>query len=431
MRKFRAARLGTACVLALGFVVYGGISVSASSASSPSPATTASAITAATLKFAEGYTGAKPGRANPSLSPIHIGFTTNSGGSPSFPENIAAQKAFIAFINDDLDGVDGHPVDADTCFIAVEEDGLKCGSTFLADKDVVVEQALMVVGNASLYSTITPKIPVLIGTTSASQDYVNKDSVSYAGGVPAVLYAMAAAGKKYYHAKSGALISVNNAGGTASMETYAQPDMKALGLTYKPTVYYPEAPTTPDIVSAVEASGASSAGFIYFDPSAPGECLSLYDALKELNLKTPVETTPICNSSSFVSAPGVVLSNWQIWGFSQNPRVSGNTQVNAFNNIMAAGGAASYESVGFATSVGEDYLTLDKFFNELGPTKINPTTVAAKLLSFKGPAFLVPGPEDCTKPPFPASPTICSRESVGSVVTKGVWKTLGAISFNG
>ena len=429
MRKFRSARFGAACALALGVAAYGGISISSSAASTPTA--TASSVSAASLKFALSYTGGKAGKANPKLSPIRVGFTTNNGGVPSFPENIAAAKAFTSFINNNLDGVGGHPIKLDSCYIQTEEDGLKCGSQFRANKDVVVNQALLVVGNASLYSTISPKIPVLIGTPSASQDYSTKNVYNYSGGGPAVLYAMAADAKMHLNATSGALISVNNAGGTASMTTYAEPDMKKLGLTFKPTVYYQESPTTPQIVSAVQASGAASASFIYFDPSAPTECLSLYQALKELGLNTPVESTPICNAASFVDAPGVTLSNWRLWGFSQNPRVSGNVQVNAYNQIMAAGGQAQYEAVGFATSVAEDLLTLDKFFNKLGASKINPTSMSKAISTFTGPAFLVPGPENCTTPPFPASPTVCSRVSVGSVVTNGVWKTLGGLTFNG
>ncbi len=433
MRKLRSRRVVTAGLLMLGIAAYGATSISSSLAATPRAKATpaASKVSSASMKFALAYTGAKAGKANSKLSPIRIGFTTNSGGSPSFPENIAASKAFTAFINNHLSGVDGHPVVLDSCYMTTEEDGLKCGSQFVSHKDPVVNEALAVVGNASLYSAVSPKIPVLIGTPSASQDYSDKNAYTYSGGGPAVLYAMAADAKAHLHATSGALISVNNAGGTASMTTYAQPDMKALGLTYKPTVYYQEAPTTPDIVSAIEASGASSASFIYLDPSAPSECLSVYDALKELNLNKPVETTPICNASSFVNAPGVTLSNWRIWGFSQNPRVSGNKQVDAFNQIMAAGGAGSYATVGFSTSVGEDLLTIDKFFNELGPKKISAKTMSAKIKGFAGPAFLVPGAESCAKPPFPASPTTCSRVSVGSVVTNGKWKTLGALTYQG
>jgi branched-chain amino acid transport system substrate-binding protein len=441
MRLYRRVVSGCAvCVVASCALTACGSSSSSSSsaassgaASSGSSSTTAttgtasSSISQASISFGLQYTGGKAGKADPSLSPIHVGFTTNLGGSPSFPENVAAANATTSFINDNLGGIGGHRLVLDTCYMQSEEDGQKCGANFAGARVPVVEQALAVIGNASLYKTLAGKAPIIIGTTSAGPDYTTKGAYSFTGGGPAVIYAMAK-DTKNLGAKKAALLSVDNPGGKFTMQTYAEPAFKQLGVSFNKTVYYGEAPTTPDIVSALQAAGGSSADVIFFDPSAPGECISLYDAMKQLGIKKPVESTPICNAPSFINATGGGPENWRLWGFSENPRVASEAEVQVYNNIMEAYGAAAYKYVGFANSVVRDLLTIDKFMTAVGPTNITPDALTAQIKQFPGPAFLIPGPVKCGSPPSPASPSVCGNVSVGSTYKSGAWQSLGAIA---
>jgi branched-chain amino acid transport system substrate-binding protein len=168
---------------------------------------------------------------------------------------------------------------------------------------------------------------------------------------------------------------------------------------------------------------------IFFDPSAPTECISLYNALKQLGINKPVEATPICNAPSFITATsGGGPLNWRIWGFGENPRVTSDPQVQVYNAIMDAYGGSAFKYVGFAPSTVRDLLTIAKFMNELGPTKITPAALTAKIKAFSGPAFLVPGPQSCGKPPSAASPSLCGTESIGSVYKSSGWSSLGGIA---
>jgi branched-chain amino acid transport system substrate-binding protein len=408
-------------------------SATSSSAASSSSAPTTNATPAAAgtvsqsaIAFGVQYTGGKAGKADASLSPIHIGFTTNIGGSPSFPENVAAADATTSFINDNLGGIAGHPLVLDKCFMQSEEDGQKCGADFTAKNEPVVNQALAVIGNASLYKTLAGKIPIIIGTTSAGPDYSTPGAYSFTGGGPAVIFAMAK-DTKNLGAKKVALLSVDNPGGKFTMQKIAEPAFKQLGVSFNKTVYYGEAPTTPDIVSALQAAGGSSADVIFFDPSAPTECISLYNALKQLGITKPVESTPICNAPAFIDSTGGGPENWRLWGFSQNPRVTSDPQVQVFNEVMDAYGGSKYKYVGFANSVVRDLLTIDKFMTAIGPTHLTPTALTAQIKAFPGPVFLVPGPMHCGSPPSAASPSVCGNVSVGSTYKSAAWQTLGAI----
>ena len=84
------------------------------------------------------YVGGPGGEADPSLTPIKIGWLNQQGGpvEVSATATVGAQIA-AGFINEHAGGIDGHPVEADACFIATsEEQGQQCGQQIANDQAV-------------------------------------------------------------------------------------------------------------------------------------------------------------------------------------------------------------------------------------------------------------------------------------------------------
>jgi branched-chain amino acid transport system substrate-binding protein len=434
----RVARKG----VALMCVVAGATALSAcgsddnestgTGASAASTQTTAAAdgaaagkLDAASIALGVQYTGGKAGKADASLKPISIGFVTQKGGTPSFPEQEAAADATVEFINEHAGGIDGHPVKLEKCFIQSEEDGQRCGAE-LVDKGVpVIHMALAIIGNASLYKTVAGKVPVLVGSTSTGPDSASKGVYSFSGGGPAVIYAMAQDVKEL-GAKNTALVSVGNPGGKFTMEKIAVPALDQLGVKHSKTVYYADDATTPDIVSSIQNAGGTSADVIFLDPSGPQQCTSTWDAMKQLGIKVPVVTTPICNADSFVEHTGDGPADWRLWGFDENPRVTGDPEVKLYNEIMDQYGKTEFKYVGFAPSSTRDILSLAKFGNELGADGYTPAAIENAIKTFKGPAFMVDGTQRCSDPLTKETPSVCGTTSIGSTFKDGAWVSLGA-----
>src|SRR3954451_17010166 len=120
----RALMAVASVALAVGVGACGGSSNSSSSSSSSSggsgagETTSSSAATDAAVKRYSAYVGGTAGAADSSKSPITFGLINDEGGVPSFPEGSTAANAAVKFLNEQLGGVGGHPVNLVTCLVA-------------------------------------------------------------------------------------------------------------------------------------------------------------------------------------------------------------------------------------------------------------------------------------------------------------------------
>ncbi|CAB4940663.1 unannotated protein [freshwater metagenome] len=433
MKLIRILLAALVCVaLAVTVAACGDDNNDKGSGASPSTTKTDGGDTAggpsqATIDLALKYTGGTAGAADSAKPPVKVGFTTMIGGTPEFPEHVETAKAFTKFINEKLGGIGGAPLELVICTMQTEEDGQKCGAEFLDANVPVINQSLAVIGNASLYKTVVPKIPVITGSPATGPDATTPGVYNFTGGGPGVIYGMAKDAANL-GLKNLALVSVGNPGGKFTMEQIAVPALDQVGVKHSKVVYYSDTATTPDIVAAVQNAGGSKADGIFFDPSTPAQCTSLVKAIKQLNLDVPVIATVLCNGQSVVDSAGgdSGLEGWHMWGFNENPRVTGVPEVDAYNDVMKAYGAESFAFTGFGSVAARDLLTIAAFGNAAGG-EITPDVMKQAILAFRGPAWMVPGGQNCEKPPVKETPSVCGDVGVGSAIEGGKWKSLGAI----
>jgi branched-chain amino acid transport system substrate-binding protein len=383
-------------------------------------------ITAATKQLIAQYTGLTPGgKVNPSLKPVTIGYVNQEGSDPAFPEDTLAANAVIKVINADFGGIDGHALAMDKCIIQTEEDGQKCGVQLVNAKVPMTEYGLSVVGSASFHKTVGTSFPTIIGSPSEPTDSTAPDTFVLGGGGASVLDAMMYDAKYTLKSPYTSVVTVNNPGGVYSAQSIAIPYANKIGLVHSKSIYYPEGATSPQVVSALQAAGAFKAGAIVIDPSAPLECISVFNAIKSLSLKAKVIATPECNASTFIKATAPTgPEGWLFAGYGTNPRVTTNPQAAAFANILDSYGAGSVVYTGFTPQIVRDWLTIAKWAKAIGPTHLTPAAFLAQIKAFKGPAFMTPGLLHCGKPTFAATPTYCGDWAALSEYSGGKWSEL-------
>ena len=175
----------------------------------------------------------------------------------------------------------------------------------------------------------------------------------------------------------------------------------ALGVN-STVVTYPNAAT--DISAAIAASGASSADGLFVVGSTADECIALANAFKQLGLNSkPVVSLPECLEPAVKTA----LGDWPKWTYvytSKNPAApyAKNGQMAAYTAAMASYSNPANEQAGFSPLTFGMILTIDKWMNQLGPSKVNSTTIAQKAAAFTGPMFLGDTKLVFGQQPFPA-----------------------------
>src|ERR671914_1101294 len=112
------------------------------------------------------YIGGKAGKADASKPPIYIGWLNQEGGQTEIGA-AATHGAGLALEggNEQLGGIDGHPVELKKCFIRnAEEEGTTCGQRLGNDKDVAaITLGGVAIGIQPFYSTSGGAKTVVVG----------------------------------------------------------------------------------------------------------------------------------------------------------------------------------------------------------------------------------------------------------------------------
>src|SRR5690348_4797738 len=223
-----ARRVGVFAALLVGLALAVAACGSSNKSSTSSSASTAPAAPASTTPAASTggagdqsvtdyvkYVGGKAGKADPSKSPIYIGWVNQQGGQQVIgPAATDGADLAVKYVNDQLGGIAGHPVKLKSCFIkSAEEEGTSCAQKLGNDKTVpVIDMGAVAIGIQPFYSTIAGKKPIITGVGVTPVNSVQKNSVILFGDVTKVLGPFGTYAKDVLHAKTAALVYPNIAG---------------------------------------------------------------------------------------------------------------------------------------------------------------------------------------------------------------------------
>ncbi len=371
-------------------------------------------LTAAT-KQAAAYTGSKPGKASSSAKPYVIGWINQQGGVPSFAPADGAMKAWVKFVNDDLGGLQGHPVELKTCYVVSSpQDAQTCAQKFAADSSIdLVVLGDVTLGTASIYSTLESRKPFISITPNTPAD-VSQKVYYYFPGQGGTSLAVTFA-KQYLHAKKMALVVEANASAEAAAQQVAK-SSKALGVS----ATVASAQTASDFNSALLSAGASSANAIFALVTAPN-CAPVADALKQSSITTPVIGLQFCVDSSVIKANGGDLPKWNYYFSSDNPYdPASSPDVQTFRSAMSA-----YEpSSGYSDVVPfGSMMVVTKMINQIGLKGMTISGIKAWQKAYHGRVFLGASKTSCGT--RAGTPSLCAvYGTVGEYSGNGKWHTV-------
>jgi branched-chain amino acid transport system substrate-binding protein len=352
------------------------------------------------------YVGGKAGPANKSLPPVYIGYVNQQGG-PTAVGLLATAGAQMAvnYANAELGGIDGHPIQLVTCFIAsAEEEGTTCAQKFLANNKVnVIDLGGVAIGVQSFYSALNGAKPVISGVAATPIDAAQKNSVILFGDVTHILPPFGTYARDVLHAKTAALVYPSDNAGIAQGAAAVKQGLQAAGVTVK-TVGYPESQT--DLTSVLTAAGAQTADLVIPYTDAAG-CVNLAKSLQTLGINDPkkILSAPLCLNGQVIQGFG----DFPHWTYSIASSLFGDPSdpgMPAYMKVAAKYSTPANEPDPWNIVDFGQLLTTIKILNEVGYANLSPSAILAKAKAFTGPQALGAPALSCGK--YQNAPGACN-----------------------
>jgi branched-chain amino acid transport system substrate-binding protein len=352
------------------------------------------------------YTGGKSGPADKSLPPVYIGYVNQQGG-PTAVGLLATAGAQMAvkYANAELGGVDGHPVQLVTCFIAsAEEEGTTCAQKFLANSKIdVIALGGVAVGVQSFYSTLHGAKPVIDGVAATPIDTTQSNAVILFGDATHILPPFGTYARDVLHAKTAALVYPSDNAGIAQGAAAVKQGLQAAGVTVK-SVGYPESQT--DLTTVLTAAGAQTADIVIPYSDAAG-CVNLAKGLKTLGItdSKKIVSAPLCLNGQVISGFGD-FPHWtyaiasSLFGDPSDPGMPAYEDV-AKKYSTPANASDPWNIVDFGQT-----LTTIKVMNQVGYAGLSPSAIQAAAKAFTGPQALGAPALACDK--YAGAPGVCN-----------------------
>lgn len=245
-----------------------------------------------------------------------IGYINDSGGPNGYPAYDGGIQAAVGYINNELGGVDGHPLKLDSC----TEDGTsaqtqQCGQQMVADKPLLVTIGL-VNNMATVYPLLSAAgIPVVGGTPVAETDYTAKDTYFFEGGSLAVVPGIALLiHQALPQVKKVGIIGLDIPQGRAALPLVQQP-LASMGV--KSTAVFASL-TTTDFLAPLAALSPAQQGALVVMTTQPG-CIGVAQAAQTQNVTIPVVAGAQCDDAQIIKQAGGAMTGWYVWSSGPDP----------------------------------------------------------------------------------------------------------------
>lgn len=373
MRRIRKGGSAVAALAAAALVVAGCGSSSSSSTSASSGSSTAASASSTTSSSSSSGASTSLGTPHKATgSPYVFGLINDETGPVTFPEARQAQIAAADYVNNYLDGINGHPIVLADCIgDGTAPTSARCASELLAKHPIAILGAADsgTPGSEPVYERAglayiggVPFTPVEQNAPNSVQFW----SISFGDNAAAAVYAV-----KNLGAKNVAVMYFNNSQGKIAGLGVIPPVLKAAGATKVDTVGVP--PTSPDPSPEVAQAIAGHPDAIYVD--IPNNCGVVLKDLKSLGYSGKLLGIDPCTApQAIASAAGAAQGMYVASAF--------DTASSQFKTFLAAlkQYAAPNTAVDGLSEAG--FATVMNVQKALGTIKGTPTTKAI-LAAFK------------------------------------------------
>jgi branched-chain amino acid transport system substrate-binding protein len=388
-------------------------STDASSAEAPSteaPSTEAPDTTTAGTEPA----GDASGPADDSLSTVRIGWANLETGTPSFPDATDGALAAVEYINTELGGINGHPVELVVCGVdTTPETNQTCGQQFANDDDMALVTLGLDVNAGPLYAALGGK-PLVGAVPLTPADFDVENGVFYYGGSPALQVGAAEFVQTLDGISTVVYFHEDNATGQAQAELFAsQFEGTDVEVTVLPIA------ATGDVLAPITQAGATTADLVLVAVAA---CLPVAEALQTLGAEGQLMTYSSCVNAQNLQERPDLFEGWYVASFAKLLTVAegSDADTDLFRSTYPTYSPKGATTPGLFSEKGWGLLvSVHDALDGLSDEELaSPESIVEAAAAFPGPVSMGTPTIECPGPE--GYPSVCAFESVQYQIEGGV-----------
>jgi branched-chain amino acid transport system substrate-binding protein len=361
--------------------------------------------------------------------PIVLGMI-NQENTPagSYPELSQGVEAAMAFVNDQLGGLDGRPLELEVCNTNFSAEGsTSCGQQFVEDGVPVVLGGIDVFGNG-IEVLADNEVPFVGGIPVSEQSVQSPNSFQWSGGSWGATVAFADHAANELDAEKVAIVYGEFGSITESAE-YARSVLDDAGVATQ-LVPYPILST--DISSAIQAAAAGEPDAIFMLAADTG-CAAGYESMRTLGVTAQRFFTGACVSPTILGSVDAEATDGTIFNVEGPISTDQPTEDGALYLAVIDQYGDGVDAMGAATVTFRSFMNLYAILRGLGIADTTPAGITDSLAgqvdtpSFMGHAYTCDGEQ------FAGLPAMCSPQQIlgqvqdGELVQISDWIDVGAI----
>lgn len=355
------------------------------------------------------YTGGTDGEADSSKSPVTIGWVNQQGGTLGFPAATDGAQAAVDYVNGHLGGIDGHPLELHTCFIAEnEQEGNACGLELVNDDAVqTVLYGTLIAGNQSFQAVNKGAKPVLMSNSISPIDAAADNVYIFDGNPSSIFGGLATYVSAELEAKTVSVIYPEDAQSAAGVGILKDAldsvdvDMNAVGFD----------PSTTNLTAAAVAAEVQTADAVIPLVSSPPACIAAAKALDTLAVQAPIVSTgAFCFTPPTAEGLGGEAPLWHQLSTQTNVADQSLSDVQAYMDASSeAGLSPEAQGTSDAALAWGLVLTAARFLNEAGGADAGADAIATAAKEFAGPMVLGSAQIECGA--YESQPGLCGAQT--------------------
>jgi branched-chain amino acid transport system substrate-binding protein len=354
---------------------------------------------------------AAAGEVDPSLEPFRIGWASMDEGQIPLPGETDGAVAAVAYINEQLGGINGRAIELLTCSVdSTNETNQACGQEHANDDTLDLTVVGISTAAGPYYEAVAPTgLPIVNLAPVTPADFAGPENLVayYSGG--AGTYVGFAEIALSIGAESVAFLQLDNPGGQAGLA-----DLEAmLEGTDVELRSVPVAATATDLLTPLTAVDAASADLVIV--GVPN-CVPAAEALQTLGATSAVASISACFSPANLASSSDIMAGWYVPMYTRNPLEGMGqddemdlflTEYPEYASLPTEDGIPSQANNGWA-----GLLTIHAVLSELDAAALDdPAAVTEALKGFTGPLVMGPETIDCNSG-NEQYPSVCTLDNV-------------------